>query len=959
MTKTGRRRLGREAMFELPSFGSEPIYFEPTPCPSDTLYSGSEDEYYESPAARSRCYEDQARNFLEGRRPFLVSASLKGPFDEGLGWNNPWKGRGGRAPGSPPKRLRGRESGLPVSAIASVPSVDSAPHREVAAWRVDAKSPIDPENEFWHSSTTKMDTGAHATNWGWPRRKTLKRTKSIDDEVFAVSPTTAVHRDKFRKLVSSTQCVELAVEVVGNQNNIDDDNSRQGDLPKIQKSPYEENPTTLSLNANDCRTIMEPADLPPVGTSPKDDQSGDQGDTGLVCRKQKGIKLGILNNDKATSIALQNVKPALGVQTDYDTESLQSQAPTTPDHPGPWNCSNDNTTASAVRENIALQGEAAMPDSLGITGTLVAQTEVPVSFLGGTNPHSFDHRDTAECDVLIRNPFNEWQGSSNAVVGEESVERQTPPHNVANHVTTADRLDQPLQPQVTCPHSSSQLSNTASNSVKKLNGSDLPAEEENGPGSVDQPDGTDTAEMKYSQLATQDQSPWARSPFTMPSTPRRTTADMHAEDTERPPDFMGIEPDRLQVNESMLKTVAPIQTQSPWLKESPFGPTLLGPDHRAPSTISGDGSSIPIDTANDMRVTLDQNPWADKTSPREDSLAPSLPKAPTSPNSPSSPGFLSQTACEQLQGGSMPGPSTTPLPASLGTTPSTPETKRSSLPTPDLTVSIKSFRKFRSPTPTPPPRQRTKQPGGLKSVLVPPRSKRGARLSDPDRRVCFFLPEQEDNSGFPFTYLYDVKDDEEDPGENTPIGRHVPLQPTHGMQGGGTPSVAKNHGQRAISPPPRQSVMTEALPSEVQKFQGHFATVANRCQQGSSNGNPAGWATTYSARGSHLLSTVLNKLEAATADVFGSSPGHDTVVETSRLCKPSQRGSAIASCEKSNVWDGDKENMESQFADTEGQSAEHGCDERTVDDVQEVLENLGDFLGMWDVDTELSKATSG
>lgn len=68
--------------------GGEPIYCEADP--SDALYRGSEDAHYSSASARKWAYEVAAVNFLNGNTRPLLSASLRGPFDNLSGWTNPW-----------------------------------------------------------------------------------------------------------------------------------------------------------------------------------------------------------------------------------------------------------------------------------------------------------------------------------------------------------------------------------------------------------------------------------------------------------------------------------------------------------------------------------------------------------------------------------------------------------------------------------------------------------------------------------------------------------------------------------------------------------------------------------------------------------------------------------------------------------------------------------------------------
>ncbi|KAL2144320.1 hypothetical protein VTI28DRAFT_9228 [Corynascus sepedonium] len=75
------------------NFGSEPIYCEAPQNPDDIICHGSDDEAYDSPAERRLRYEAQAQRFLEGKPVFLLSASLRGPFEKKSGWLNPWRSK--------------------------------------------------------------------------------------------------------------------------------------------------------------------------------------------------------------------------------------------------------------------------------------------------------------------------------------------------------------------------------------------------------------------------------------------------------------------------------------------------------------------------------------------------------------------------------------------------------------------------------------------------------------------------------------------------------------------------------------------------------------------------------------------------------------------------------------------------------------------------------------------------
>jgi hypothetical protein len=71
------------------SYHCTPVYG-----PSDIIYPGSDTE--ETPKeteAKRRRYEDAAKRYMEGERPRIISATLKGPFDGNSGWVNPWRYR--------------------------------------------------------------------------------------------------------------------------------------------------------------------------------------------------------------------------------------------------------------------------------------------------------------------------------------------------------------------------------------------------------------------------------------------------------------------------------------------------------------------------------------------------------------------------------------------------------------------------------------------------------------------------------------------------------------------------------------------------------------------------------------------------------------------------------------------------------------------------------------------------
>ncbi|KAH6608229.1 hypothetical protein Trco_004542 [Trichoderma cornu-damae] len=69
------------------------IYCEAVSQPQDIYYEGSEDEDYDDAVTRRQRCEAAGQQFLAGRAPLLLSATLRGPFGEESGWVNPWRSK--------------------------------------------------------------------------------------------------------------------------------------------------------------------------------------------------------------------------------------------------------------------------------------------------------------------------------------------------------------------------------------------------------------------------------------------------------------------------------------------------------------------------------------------------------------------------------------------------------------------------------------------------------------------------------------------------------------------------------------------------------------------------------------------------------------------------------------------------------------------------------------------------
>ncbi|KAL2166707.1 hypothetical protein VTG60DRAFT_2296 [Thermothelomyces hinnuleus] len=150
------------------NFGNEPIYCEALPNPDEVFCYGSDDEAYDSPAERRIRYEAQAERFLEGKPVFLLSASLRGPFDKASGWTNPWRSKSGTR-----RKYNQRKT-------------SSAPRR--VAEEVECKAVLDSSNSRREASETKPTLPQHVyTPPRYMDEDTFHRVQSWRDKVIVES----------------------------------------------------------------------------------------------------------------------------------------------------------------------------------------------------------------------------------------------------------------------------------------------------------------------------------------------------------------------------------------------------------------------------------------------------------------------------------------------------------------------------------------------------------------------------------------------------------------------------------------------------------------------------------------------------------------------------------------------------------------------------------------------------
>lgn len=198
----------------LDDLGDEPIYCEAHH--DDAVYSGSEDDYYEAPEHRRLRIEAKAVQFLTGNLPYLLSATLQGPFDN-KSWDNPWKSKraqrgarrrvshsrrsleeveaptahgSGKAIDDLPDAQRTSLYPLPSPEITNPPSarknafMDESQYSRVKTWREAVTSIPVTKDPFWASRQGESEN-AHVTkkrsaDENWLHTRGSKKRKSVD-----------------------------------------------------------------------------------------------------------------------------------------------------------------------------------------------------------------------------------------------------------------------------------------------------------------------------------------------------------------------------------------------------------------------------------------------------------------------------------------------------------------------------------------------------------------------------------------------------------------------------------------------------------------------------------------------------------------------------------------------------------------------------------------------------------
>ncbi|RCI16653.1 hypothetical protein L249_3298 [Ophiocordyceps polyrhachis-furcata BCC 54312] len=175
----------------------------------EIFYHGSDDEDYPDPQTRQLRYRSAGERYLDNDIPFLLSASLRGPFDQLSGWDNPWKSRRRCEPCSiisttlnsskeKPKTDSVSRSGGKSTADSlqcHLPSPESLrqasvsePHLflqgqglyMVQRWRQGIQPPSLTQDSFWASTNAQKNSSAkkrRAVESAWLKRRTNKKRK--------------------------------------------------------------------------------------------------------------------------------------------------------------------------------------------------------------------------------------------------------------------------------------------------------------------------------------------------------------------------------------------------------------------------------------------------------------------------------------------------------------------------------------------------------------------------------------------------------------------------------------------------------------------------------------------------------------------------------------------------------------------------------------------------------------
>jgi hypothetical protein len=269
--------------------------------------------------------------------------------------------------------------------------------------------------------------------------------------------------------------------------------------------------------------------------------------------------------------------------------------------------------------------------------------------------------------------------------------------------------------------------------------------------------------------------------------------------------------------------------------------------------------------------------------------------------------------------------------------PSTPTRYTSSLPTPEFSLSIKSFRDFMTPSPA-------------KRVPLGPADSNGRLPSTP-----FLVGAAVSNPWAQHPKKNDKKAKQKKqvswaplPGEESYIEHEQPTVTSPGGVDLRFPSSNSDSARqlRATSPPPSILLASEQLPKQSEKFGKHFAAVVAKRRRQSGFARRSGVTTTPLPNPARTVAL----LPSASQQIC-ESPAADAMAEA--FVRADETGEVYQKSMAREVRQDDREDTKDIFSEVQEPGVET---QDSVDVVDEVLENLDDFLDRWDIDVELAKA---
>ncbi|KAE8453414.1 hypothetical protein EG329_010275 [Mollisiaceae sp. DMI_Dod_QoI] len=156
----------------------EPYYCTPAINPDDIICAGSDTEETPEEILQKRLrYEAQARRYMRGHRPVILSASLRGPCSKESGWVNPWSRPTRRKHGSQTKSGEVMHTRANSLRKYSAPDLGYENPAEVLAWqaRVGAVESIIDEEE--HIDFHQMREDAYGEEPGFVSTQGDQSTK--------------------------------------------------------------------------------------------------------------------------------------------------------------------------------------------------------------------------------------------------------------------------------------------------------------------------------------------------------------------------------------------------------------------------------------------------------------------------------------------------------------------------------------------------------------------------------------------------------------------------------------------------------------------------------------------------------------------------------------------------------------------------------------------------------------